>query len=108
MMELWLAEYGQWLFFLLIALCFGFLLLQQQLINSAPEYTARAIVESHQTAPGRFHSRWSSGWNHFVTFRLADGDTVTLYTTEQEFCSLKDGMDITIVWQNENLLRYEE
>lgn len=107
-MELWLLEHGHWLLFGFFLLAFGGLLLMQHILNHAPEYTARAVVDSHQTAPGRFHSRWSSGWNYYVTFRLTDGDTVTLYTTEQEFCALKDGMEVTIVWQNENLLRYEE
>lgn len=106
-MELWLIEHGEWLFFGLLLLCFGFLVLQQYLANKAPEYTARATVDSRQTQPGRFHSRWSSGWNYYVTFRLSDGDTITLYTTEQDFLSLKDGQTVTILWQNENLLRYE-
>lgn len=106
-MELWLIENGQLLFFAFLILAFGGLLLMQHFTNKAPEYSARAIVDSHQTAPGRFHSRWSSGWNYFITFQLRDGDTVTLYTTEQDFRSLKDGTDVTIVWQNENLLHYE-
>lgn len=106
-MELWLIEHSQWLFLGFIVLCFGGLLLMQHITNNAPEYTARAVVDSHQTQPGRYHSRWSSGWNYFVTFRFTDGDTVTLYTTEQDFCALKDGTDVTIRWQNENLLSYE-
>lgn len=107
-MELWLIDHGEWLFFGALLLGFAFLILQQYIHNRAPEYTADAIVDSHRTDPARFHSRWSSGWNHLVTFRLSDGDTVTLYTTEQEFYELKDSMSVTIVWQHENLLRYEK
>ena len=106
-MELWFSEHFQLIFLGFICLCFGGLMLMQHITNSAPEYTASAVVDSHQTQPGRYHGRWSSGWNHLVTFRLSDGDTVTLYTNQEDFFSLKDGQSVTIVWQNENLLRYE-
>ena len=106
-MELWLIDHVEWLFFGFLLLCFGFLILQQYLTNKAPEYTARVTVDSHQTQPGRFHSRWSSSWNYYVTFRLSDGDTITLYPTEQDSLRLKDGQSVTILWQNDNLLHYE-
>lgn len=105
-MELWLTEHGEWLIFGFIVLCFGLLMLMQHITNHAPEYTANAVVDSHQTEPARYHSRWSSGWNHLVTFRLNDGDIKTLYTNQQDFLALKDGQAVTIVWQNENLLHY--
>ena len=38
-MELWLMEHGEWLFFGLIILCFGGLMLMQHITNKAPEYT---------------------------------------------------------------------
>ena len=106
-MEQWFINHGEWLFFAFLLLCFGFLLLQQYRNNKAPEYTASVTVASHQTEPARFSPRWTSGWNYYVTFRLNDGDTVTLYTTEQDFLSLKDGQAVTILWQNKNLLHYE-
>ena len=106
MMEQWMLTYGEYLLPLLVLSGIVFLLIRQFLFNRAPEYTAAAVVESHQTEPGRFHSRWSSGWNYFVTFRLRDGDTITLYTTQQDFMELKDGMAVTIRWQHENLLSY--
>lgn len=106
-MELWLAENGQWLFFGFILLCFGSLMLMQHITNKAPEYTANAVVDSHKITPGRYHGRWSSGWNHQVLFRLSDGDTLTLYTSQQDYHTLQDGQSVTIRWQNENLLYYE-
>ena len=106
-MELWLMEHGEWLFFGLIILCFGGLMLMQFITNKAPEYTANAVVDSHRMTPGRYHGKWSSGWNNQITFRLNDGDTLTLYTSQQDFMSLKDGQSVTIRWQNENLLDYE-
>ena len=106
-MELWLMEHGEWLFFGLIILCFGGLMLMQHITNKAPEYTANAVVYSHRMTPGRYHGKWSSGWNNQITFRLNDGDTLTLYTTQQDFMDLKDGQSVTIRWQNENLLDYE-
>lgn len=106
-MELWLSEHFDVLFPVFLLLCFGFLLLRQAIHNRLPEYIAIATVESHRADPARYHGRWSSGWNHLVTFRLNDGDTITLYVSQQDFLNLKDGQSVTIVWQDENLLRYE-
>ena len=106
-MELWLMEHGELLLFGFLFLCFSGLLLMQHLTNKAPEYTANAVVDSHQMTPGRYHGKWSSGWNNQITFRLADGDTITLYTTQQDYSALQDGQSVTIRWQNENLLQYE-
>lgn len=107
MIKDWLMMHGEWLLFGVFLLGFGVLLLRQHMINSAPTYTAAATVDSRQVEPARYHSRWSSGWNHLVTFRLTDGDTIKLYTTPQEYQDLEEGLSVTIVWQNENLLRYE-
>lgn len=106
-MELWITEHFQLLFLGFIILCFGGLMLMQYLSNRAPEYTAQVIVDSHEMTPGRYHGRWSSGWNHLVTFRLSDGDTLTLYTSQQDYHALTDGQSVTIRWQHDNLLYFE-
>lgn len=108
MLQQWFELHGQWVLPGVFALCFGFLLLRQHLINSAPTYTAAVTVETRTVEPARFHPKWSSGWNYTVTFRLSDGDTLKLFTTSQEYRALCEGRHVTIVWQNENLLRYEE
>ena len=106
-MELWITEHFQLLFSGFIILCFGGVMLMQYISNCAPEYTAQVIVDSHEMTPGRYHGRWSSGWNHLVTFRLSDGDTLTLYTSQQDYHALTDGQSVTIRWPHYNLLYFE-
>ena len=83
------------------------LLVRQWILNKAPTYTASVVVESRRVEVGRVHGRGSSGWNHLVTFRLGDGDTVTLFTTEAEYSQLKEGQQAIIVWQEDMLCQFE-
>lgn len=83
------------------------LLVRQWYLNKAPTYAASVVVESRQVVVGRYHGRGSSGWNHLVTFRLSDGDTITLFTTEAEYFQLKEDMHAAIVWQNDTLCQWE-
>lgn len=83
------------------------LLVRQWFLNKAPTYTASVVVESRRVEVGRYHGKGSSGWNHLVTFRLSDGDTITLFTTEAEYVQLKEGMHAVIAWQNDTLCQFQ-
>lgn len=39
------------------------------------------------------------GFNHVLTFRLADGSEVELYSHEEEWGALREGMKGTLTWQ---------
>lgn len=105
-MEQWLIDYSEYLLFIIIPVAFALLLIRQRNINSAPEYTAIATVISKRTEPGRFHGKWSSGWNYLVTFQFGN-DTIELYVSEMEYQSLAEGMSGLLRWQNENLCYFD-
>lgn len=98
---------GNYWLYVLIPLCFGFLLLRQAIINRAPTNIAQATVVSRRAAPARFHSKWSSGWNYYVTFQLNDGDTVELNTGEEAYNSLTEGLQGILRWQNEDFREFD-
>lgn len=105
-MEEWLMNYGEYLIPVLLAGSFAFLLIRQYLHNRAPEYVADATVISRRMEPGRYHGKWSSGWNYLVTFQ-AGNDTIELYTSEMEYRSLTEGLAGTLRWQHDNLLYFD-
>ena len=106
-MDRWLMEHSGILFLLFIVGSFSFLLIRQMVLNHAPEYTAVATVVSRRLGTARYHGRWSSGWNHLVTFQLGDGSTIELYTGKEEFTQLKEGLRGQLVWQHENFLSFD-
>lgn len=106
-METWFSEHGEYLLFALFLLCFGFLLLRQYLINRKPTYVGTATVIGHRTVPARYHGKWSSGWNYVVIFQLSDGEILELYTGEQAYYALEDGLTGTLHWQEEDFREFE-
>ena len=105
-MEEWLILYGEYLLPVVLVGAFAVLLLRQQKFNSAPEYIAMATVVSKRMEPGRYHGKWSSGWNYLVTFQ-AGNDTIELYTGEAEYQELTEGTTGLLRWQNEFLRHFD-
>lgn len=103
----WFYQYSDWFLLGVIILAFCTLLLRQYLINKAPTYTASATVISRRLGTARYHGKWSSGWNHLVTFQLGGGDALELYVGELEYAALTEGLQGTLVWQNENMLEFD-
>lgn len=102
----WLQNHGEYLIFLVIVSAFGCLLLQQHFHNKAPEFIAAATVLSRRLGTARYHGKWSSGWNHLVTFQLNDGSTVELYTGEAEYTELNEGLHGTLRWHHDEFLEF--
>jgi len=105
-MEEWLILYGEYLLPVVLAGAFALLLLRQYFSNKTPEYVAPAIVAAKRTEPGRYHGKWSSGWNYLVTFQLGN-DTIELYVSEADFAGLSQGTAGTLRWQNDLMLHFE-
>lgn len=103
----WIESNFEYLFLLFLLGCFAFLLIRQHWINKAPTYTATATVASRRLGTARYHGKYSSGYNHLVTFRLGDSDTVELYVSRTEYTQLTEGLRGQLVWQNENMLSFE-
>ena len=106
-MEIWLVEHNEYLVLFFIVGCFLLLLIRQYLLNRAPEYTAMATVVSRRLGTARYHGKWSSGWNHLVTFQFGDGSTIELYTGEAEYAELQEGLKGQLVWQHDNFLSFD-
>jgi len=106
MLEEFLLYYGEWLLFGTIILGFVFLLLRQHLHNQAPEYVAAATVVSRRLGTARYHGKYSSSWNHLVTFQLGDSSTIELYTGEAEYIELKEGLRGTLRWHHDEFLEF--
>ena len=105
-MEEWLILYGEYLIPAVLVGAFAVLLICQQVNNNAPEYVAAATVASKRMEPGRYHGKWSSGWNYLVTFQIGN-DTIELYTSAAEYQELTEGTTGTLHWQNEFLRRVD-
>lgn len=97
----------RWILFGVLLAAFGVLLLQQYLVNRAPEYVGEATVVSRRIQWGRQHSRGSVGWNYLVTFRLGDGEELELNTGEEEYNSLPEGLRGVLRWQNTDFRHFE-
>ena len=96
----------QWILLLLTA-GFAFLLIRQFLINRKPTYIASATVVSRRRGPGKCGAKYASTWNHYVTFRLSDGDELELSLGETEFYALEPGMTGTLYWQDTDFREFE-
>lgn len=107
MIRQWLLYYPEYLLFIVIVVAFAVLLLRQYRFNKAPEYIASATVLSRRLGTAGFHGKYSSGYNHLVTFQLGENDTLELYVSREEYAALSEGLKGILRWQNENLLSFD-
>jgi len=105
-MEEWFLLYGEYLLPVVLVGAFALLLLRQYKANHAPEYVGIAAVASKRMEPGRYHGKWSSGWNYLVTFQVGN-DTIELYVSESDYTVLAEGTTGTLRWQNDLMLHFE-
>lgn len=68
--------------------------------------TGPATVESHKVEHSKVGVRWSHSWNYLIIFRLSDGDTLELYTTEAEYQTIEDGQTGTLFWDGNQLMDF--
>ena len=71
-----------------------------------PEQTASATVLSRKVDTCYSLEKSDSSWGYFVTFRLENGQEIPLKTTEADYGKLKEGLEVTIIWQDDQLLSY--
>lgn len=92
---------------ILIIIAVPFLALVVYAITNRPKIvTGPATVGSHSVEHSKVGARWSRGWNYLITFRLSDGDTLELYTTEAEYQTIKDGQTGTLFWDGNQLMDF--
>lgn len=67
----------------------------------------------HSCVPPGEHARFSGGkyggqnWNYLVTFRLADGEEIELYTGQNEYRQLKEGLAGQLSWHRDNFVSFD-
>lgn len=76
-------------------------------ITSRPKIvTGPATVDSHKLEYSKAGGRWSHNWNYLIIFRLSDGDTLELYTTEAEYQTIQDGQTGMLFWDGNQLMDF--
>lgn len=93
--------------FMLIIIAVPLLALVVYGITNRPKVvTGPATVESHSVEHSKVGAQWSSSWNYLITFRLSDGDSLLLYTTEAEYQTIQDGQTGTLFWDDNQLVEF--
>lgn len=85
----------------------GFLILYW-INNRGPVLTGPATIVSRRVEPAKYAGRYrpgveNAGWNYLVTFRLADGEEIELYTFENIYNTLKEGTCGQLTWHQDTL-----
>lgn len=50
-------------------------------------------------------SRWSSGWNYRILFRVGNAE-FSLYVLRSDYETITEGMTGILVWQEENMITF--
>jgi len=78
----------------------------KKLNEKGPEQTAAATVLSRKVDTCYSLEKSDSSWGYYVTFRLEDGREIRLNASEADYGKLKEGLAVTITWQDEQLLSF--
>lgn len=74
--------------------------------DKGPEMTGPATVVSHRVKRGLAPTQ-GSHWDYMVTFSLADGETIELYTTLSDYQALTNGTSGQLTWQGKRFYGFE-
>lgn len=78
----------------------------RKLNRELPEQTSVATVLSRKVDTCYSLEKSDSSWAYLVTFRLEDGQELTLKTTEETYGALKEGLSGMLHWQDDQLLSF--
>lgn len=78
----------------------------KKLNEKGPEQTAAATVLARKVDTCYALEKSDSCWGYFITFRLEDGQEILLKTSEDSYGKLKEGLAVTITWQDDQLLSF--
>ena len=78
----------------------------KKLNERGPEQTASATVLSRKVDTCYSLEKSNSSWGYFVTFQLEDGQEIQLKTSENNYRQLKENLNVTITWQDDQLLSF--
>lgn len=97
------------LYIAVLCLLFVIFLFYTALSSRGHTLTGPATVSSRRVEHGRFSGGKYSGqnWNYLVTFRLADGEELELYTGESEYRQLKEGLTGQLCWHRDTFVSFD-
>lgn len=76
--------------------------------SNEPQRTAEAELINRYIKSGADRSgRSRVGFNHVLTFRLNDGTEFDLYSYEEEYGALREGMTGKLTWQDRYFVNLE-
>lgn len=75
----------------------------KKLNEQGPEQTGTATVLSRKVETCYKLERSDSSWAYLVTFRLEDGQEISLSVKEADYGKLKEGLKAAINWQDGQL-----
>ena len=78
----------------------------KKLSEKGPEQTATATVLSRKVETCYSLEKSDSSWGYFVTFQLEDNQEILLKASEADYGKLKEGLSVTITWQDDQLLSF--
>lgn len=78
----------------------------KKLKAKGPEQTASATVLSRKVDTCYALEKSDSSWGYFVTFQLENGQELLLKASEDSYGKLKEGLSVTITWQDDQLLSF--
>jgi len=78
----------------------------KKLSEKGPEQTGTATVLSRKVDTCYSLEKSNSSWGYFVTFQLEDGQEIQLKTSENNYRQLKENLNVTITWQDDQLLSF--
>lgn len=74
--------------------------------EKGPEQTASATVLSRKVDTCYSLEKSDSSWAYLVAFRLEDGQEIQLKTSEADYGKLREGLTVTITWQDDQVLSF--
>lgn len=78
----------------------------KKLNEKGPKQTSAATVLSRKVDTCYSLEKSDSSWGYFVTFQLEDGQEILLKASEADYGKLKEGLTVTIIWQDDQLLSF--
>ena len=78
----------------------------KNLSKKGPEQTGSATVLSRKVDTRYSLEKSDSSWAYLVTFQMENGQELELSVSEADYGKLKEGLKVTVTWQDGQLLSF--
>ncbi len=91
-----------------VGICFLWVLPFREKKSTEPQQTAPATLVTREIRRGSDRSgRSRVGFNHVLIFQLSDSRKLELYSYEEEYGALREGMAGNLTWQGRYFVNWE-